>query len=53
MGHIIRYDNGYNHNFRKKLFFNSLFGKMAKHQWLTPIILATQEAEIRRIMVQG
>jgi hypothetical protein len=26
---------------------------MARHQWLTPVILATQEAEIRRIMVQS
>jgi hypothetical protein len=25
--------------------------KYARHQWLTAIILATQEAEIRRIMV--
>jgi hypothetical protein len=25
----------------------------AGHQWLIPIILATQEAEIRRIMVQS
>jgi hypothetical protein len=25
----------------------------ARHQWLTPIILTTQEAEIRRIMVQS
>jgi hypothetical protein len=24
----------------------------ARHQWLTPVILATQEAEIRRITVQ-
>jgi hypothetical protein len=24
-----------------------------RHQWLTPVILATQEAEIRRIMVQS
>jgi hypothetical protein len=23
------------------------------HQWLTPIIIATQEAEIRRITIQG
>jgi hypothetical protein len=23
------------------------------HQWLTPVILATQEAEIRRIVVQN
>jgi hypothetical protein len=26
---------------------------IARHQWLMPIILATQEAEIRRIMVQS
>jgi hypothetical protein len=26
---------------------------IAKSWWLTPIILATQEAEIRRIMVQS
>jgi hypothetical protein len=26
---------------------------IARHQWLTPEILATQEAEIRRIMVQS
>jgi hypothetical protein len=26
-------------------------GKYARHRWLTPIILATQEAEIRRIVV--
>jgi hypothetical protein len=25
----------------------------ARHQWLTPIILATQEAEVRRISVQS
>jgi hypothetical protein len=25
----------------------------ARHWWLTPVILATWEAEIRRIMVQG
>jgi FixJ family two-component response regulator len=24
----------------------------AKHRWFTPVILATQEAEIRRIVVQ-
>jgi hypothetical protein len=24
----------------------------ARHQWLTPVILATQKAEIRRIVVQ-
>jgi hypothetical protein len=26
---------------------------LARHQSLTPVILATQEAEIRRIMVQS
>jgi hypothetical protein len=26
---------------------------IARHQWLTPVILATQEAEIRRIMIQS
>jgi hypothetical protein len=26
---------------------------LAGYQWLTPVILATQEAEIRRIMVQS
>jgi hypothetical protein len=35
----------------------SLPGKKSKwkagHQWLTPIILATQEAEIKRISVQS
>jgi hypothetical protein len=25
----------------------------ARHQWLMPVILAIQEAEIRRIMVQS
>jgi hypothetical protein len=27
--------------------------KAARHWWLTPLILGTQEAEIRRIMVQS
>jgi hypothetical protein len=27
--------------------------KKARHWWLMPIILATQEAEIRKIMVQS
>jgi hypothetical protein len=27
--------------------------RQAGHWWLTPVILATQEAEIRRIMVQS
>jgi hypothetical protein len=26
---------------------------LTRHQWLTPVILATQEAEIRRMAVQG
>jgi hypothetical protein len=32
-----------------------LFSKVrsARHQWLTPVILTTQEAEIWRIMVQS
>jgi hypothetical protein len=28
-------------------------GKLARCLWLTPVILATQEAEIRRITVQS
>jgi hypothetical protein len=27
--------------------------KQAGHRWLKPVILATQEAEIRRIMILG
>jgi hypothetical protein len=27
--------------------------KLARHWWLMPVILATQEAEIMRIMVQS
>jgi hypothetical protein len=37
-------------------FFSYCFNKsswIARHQWLTPIIIATQEANIRRILVQG
>jgi hypothetical protein len=47
------------HRRRKKLHSSpssaSLFIKSggAGHQWLTPVILATQEAEIRRITVQS
>jgi hypothetical protein len=33
------------------LFFCIKKYHYARHQWLTPVILATQEAEIRRIMV--
>jgi hypothetical protein len=28
-------------------------GRLARHQWLMPIILATQEAEIRRLTIQS
>jgi hypothetical protein len=28
-----------------------LFEDVTRHQWLTPVILATQEAKIRRITV--
>jgi hypothetical protein len=34
-----------------KLVFFSNGGGIAWHLWLTPVILATQEAEIRRIEV--
>jgi hypothetical protein len=27
--------------------------RLARHQWLTPVILVTQVAEIRRIMVKA
>jgi hypothetical protein len=33
--------------------FQYKFSYHARHQWLTPIILATQEAEIRRITVRS
>jgi hypothetical protein len=36
---------------RAKLILNSALTALCR--WLTPIILATQEAEIRRIMVQS
>jgi hypothetical protein len=29
------------------------FKILARHQWLMPVILATQEAEIRRIIVRS
>jgi hypothetical protein len=29
------------------------FNILGEHQWLTPVILATQEIEIRRIEVQS
>jgi hypothetical protein len=32
---------------------NNIEHKLARCQWLTPVILATQEAEIRRIAVQS
>jgi hypothetical protein len=33
------------------LAFNYKFKNIVERQWLTPVILATQEAEIRRILV--
>jgi hypothetical protein len=37
---------------RKNMFLRRIsFGAISGHQWLTPVILATQEAEIRRIEV--
>jgi hypothetical protein len=37
-----------------KCYFNILKRRVtARHWWLMPVILATQEAEIRRIMVQN
>jgi hypothetical protein len=35
------------------LRYLELEGQKAEHWWLTPVILAPQEAEIRRIMVQS
>jgi hypothetical protein len=37
----------YNYN-----IFHDIFSR-AGHWWLTPVILATQEAEIRKTVVQG
>jgi hypothetical protein len=31
---------------------NNNFYKLARHQWLTPISLATQEAEIKRMEIR-
>jgi hypothetical protein len=36
-----------------RCFFLKTFTVQAKHRWLTPAILATQEAEIRRILVRS
>jgi hypothetical protein len=38
---------------RKSILSNYNFRSQARHRCLTPIILATQEAEIRRITVQS
>jgi hypothetical protein len=38
---------------RVKAFSGQKFSKLAGCQWLTSVILATQEAEIRRIMVRS
>jgi hypothetical protein len=35
----------------KQTFSLLKFSIIARHQWLTPVILATQEAEIRRIVI--
>jgi hypothetical protein len=37
--------------YKIKIFFKKSIS--AKSWWLTPVILATQEAEVRRIMVQS
>jgi hypothetical protein len=38
---------------QKRTFCKRIKKKPARHQWLTPIILAAQEAEIRRMEVQS
>jgi hypothetical protein len=38
---------------KEKESFNLKIKATAGHQWLMPVILATQEAEIRRITVQS
>jgi hypothetical protein len=35
----------------EKIFFKNK--EIARHQWLTPVILPTEEAEIRRIEVRS
>jgi hypothetical protein len=35
------------------LIENDLTLRLARHQWLKPVILATLESEIRRLKVQG
>jgi hypothetical protein len=40
-------------NIFMEICYKSITEKKDGHQWLTPIILATQEAEIRRIEVQS
>jgi hypothetical protein len=41
------------HHHQKKSIMLSKRSHSARHCWLTPLILATQEAEIRRIPVQS
>jgi hypothetical protein len=36
-----------------QIFFPLKTGILAGQQWLTPAILATYEAEVRRIMISG
>jgi hypothetical protein len=45
-------DYSYSICFNKKLFNRILTRILARHQWFTPVILATWEAEIKRIVVQ-
>jgi hypothetical protein len=40
-----------NHTSEKELQPKYITNQIARCQWLTPVILATQEAEVRRIMV--
>jgi hypothetical protein len=43
----------YIRNLSQGVRIQSKINRLAGHQWLTPVILATQKAEIRRIEVQG
>jgi hypothetical protein len=45
--------NYYQHSFAKLFSSCKTEILLARHQWLTPVILATQEAEIRGIAVQS
>jgi hypothetical protein len=43
----------HNNNMIIKIFKNPILNKEARHWWLPSVILATQEAEIRKIVVQS